>query len=829
MARKILLADDSVTAQNMGRKILADAGYDVVTVNNGSAALKRITEIKPDLIVLDVYMPGYSGLEVCQRLKDSEETAHIPVLLTVGKLEPFKPEEARRVRADAHIVKPFEASELLTAITRLEDRIVPQQSAGRFGAEGNGRKSDYTPGGDNGWKSRLGFPSKKKKDEKEEAEEEDFTSGAGFRDFRKGKSKAGAGGTALKTAGVEPGLVPDIPRDITPQELDALSALAAKLDGPAPAAEFAVAKTEAEVAGADADKRNASENEGKIVAETPAVEAAAVGVAVESAAAVEIPVEHVEAVVEGAAGVAEAVAVETRPAENQHLENQQSENQPAEAKNSEVVHSELEHSEVVHSENQGPETLRAETPAAAVAVEENIGVNSDVNTEVNTALLAEDAAPVDRNDEPGFATAAVAVEQVSEESGAKLAEAFAVTQSEAPETAAAPNVQGVEATEERAPSDEELAEALRLLTPSTGKPDVSSSPSTIPSSEGLAAAGQLLAEEVARSAAAGSRWVAEPVALSPEEAALSLEAEMFRTFGAMPGGEIGPAPMTAVSAIEAAVENRLAAVGLAASALPEAAELPLPEHVSSENSSDEHSSVEPGSAEQGAEQQSSEIVSVETSGTFSHQPSAIGDQPVEVEKITPEPLAAEAKDSPAAVVEEAPEIAAATFADMVGQNADGQGAVGQSGDGQDGIAQDGADGNKVGEGASDAAAEVSGESVGGTATAVGPELAEENRDSSSEVEGQEAMGKEVKSKSGKSNWHQIHSAPASAAAKVDVVEAAKGAEAVPEEAPKAMAAAATAAPTSVPDASTIASIVDSVMADLRPKIVEEIAKKLAGK
>src|ERR1035441_2847272 len=114
----------------MGRKILADAGYDVVTVNNGSAALKKITELKPDLIVLDVYMPGYSGLEVCQRLKDSDETAHIPVLLTVGKLEPFKADEARRVKADAHIVKPFEASELLTAITRLEDRMVPQASEG---------------------------------------------------------------------------------------------------------------------------------------------------------------------------------------------------------------------------------------------------------------------------------------------------------------------------------------------------------------------------------------------------------------------------------------------------------------------------------------------------------------------------------------------------------------------------------------------------------------------------------------------------------------------------------------------------------------------------
>ena len=113
MARKILLADDSVTAQNMGRKILTEAGYEVITVNNGSAALKKIAELKPDMIILDVYMPGYGGLEVCHRLKENDETARIPVLLTVGKLEPFKAEEARRVRADMHIVKPFEANELL--------------------------------------------------------------------------------------------------------------------------------------------------------------------------------------------------------------------------------------------------------------------------------------------------------------------------------------------------------------------------------------------------------------------------------------------------------------------------------------------------------------------------------------------------------------------------------------------------------------------------------------------------------------------------------------------------------------------------------------------
>ena len=133
MARKILLADDSVTAQNMGRKILAEAGYEVITVNNGSAALKKITEIKPDLIVLDVYMPGYSGLEVCQRVKESPQTARIPVLLTVGKLEPFKPEEARRVRAEGFIIKPFDASELLSALSKLEDKIVPRGEASKSG------------------------------------------------------------------------------------------------------------------------------------------------------------------------------------------------------------------------------------------------------------------------------------------------------------------------------------------------------------------------------------------------------------------------------------------------------------------------------------------------------------------------------------------------------------------------------------------------------------------------------------------------------------------------------------------------------------------------
>jgi CheY-like chemotaxis protein len=118
-----LFADDSVTAQNMGRKILTEAGYDVVAVSNGAAAVKKIAEQKPDIIILDVYMPGYSGLEVCEKVRGSMETLKTPVLLTVGKMEPYKPEDGNRVKADGVIVKPFEASDLLAIVKRFEERI----------------------------------------------------------------------------------------------------------------------------------------------------------------------------------------------------------------------------------------------------------------------------------------------------------------------------------------------------------------------------------------------------------------------------------------------------------------------------------------------------------------------------------------------------------------------------------------------------------------------------------------------------------------------------------------------------------------------------------
>ena len=245
MARKILLADDSVTAQNMGRKILADAGYEVITVNNGSAALKKIAEAKPDLIVLDVYMPGYSGLEVCQRLKEAQETSRIPVMLTVGKLEPFKPEEAKRVRAEGFIVKPFEASELLAALAKLEDKIVPRAEAskpGRFARanaaldEGRYDKTVAVEE-DSGWKNRIAFPSKKKKTSEEQEDGDDpAIYNAVNKDLRTvvdHKPAHQPHEVKEEEARVDLGaLAPEgLPKDVTPEEIAALAAAAAQVKG----------------------------------------------------------------------------------------------------------------------------------------------------------------------------------------------------------------------------------------------------------------------------------------------------------------------------------------------------------------------------------------------------------------------------------------------------------------------------------------------------------------------------------------------------------------------------------------------------------------------
>ncbi|MGB7285002.1 MAG: response regulator [Candidatus Acidiferrum sp.] len=104
---KILVADDNSNIQKMVGLALKDQGIDVVAVGNGEAAVRKISDIRPDLVLADVFMPVRNGYEVCQYVKSDSTLAHIPVILLVGAFDPLDEQEAQRVGADGVLKKPF--------------------------------------------------------------------------------------------------------------------------------------------------------------------------------------------------------------------------------------------------------------------------------------------------------------------------------------------------------------------------------------------------------------------------------------------------------------------------------------------------------------------------------------------------------------------------------------------------------------------------------------------------------------------------------------------------------------------------------------------------
>ena len=104
---KILVADDNSNIQKMVGLALKDQGIDVVAVGNGEAAVRKISDVKPDLVLADVFMPVRNGYEVCKYVKDDSALSHIPVILLVGAFDPLDEQEAQRVGADGVLKKPF--------------------------------------------------------------------------------------------------------------------------------------------------------------------------------------------------------------------------------------------------------------------------------------------------------------------------------------------------------------------------------------------------------------------------------------------------------------------------------------------------------------------------------------------------------------------------------------------------------------------------------------------------------------------------------------------------------------------------------------------------
>ena len=118
MGRTILVADDSAAIQKKASGILAGEGLQVLTVSNGVAAIKKLSSLKPLLVLADVSMPGKDGYEVCEFIKTNPELAYIPVLLLVSDLEPYDEQRGARVRADGMVQKPFDPETLISVVTK---------------------------------------------------------------------------------------------------------------------------------------------------------------------------------------------------------------------------------------------------------------------------------------------------------------------------------------------------------------------------------------------------------------------------------------------------------------------------------------------------------------------------------------------------------------------------------------------------------------------------------------------------------------------------------------------------------------------------------------
>ncbi|MBI5042298.1 MAG: response regulator [Nitrospirae bacterium] len=116
MPRKLLLADSSITIQKVVELSLSDEGFQVTSARDGDAALKLAAEIKPDIVLADIFLPSIDGYDLCKRMKADPNLKDIPVILLVGKSEFFDMNKANLSGAADFINKPFESSELIEKV-----------------------------------------------------------------------------------------------------------------------------------------------------------------------------------------------------------------------------------------------------------------------------------------------------------------------------------------------------------------------------------------------------------------------------------------------------------------------------------------------------------------------------------------------------------------------------------------------------------------------------------------------------------------------------------------------------------------------------------------
>ena len=117
--KRILVVDDSATERHMLRDLLTKAGYEVVSSDNGEDAIVKARQVKPDLILMDVVMPGLNGFQATRAISRDPITKSIPVIMCTSKSQETDKIWGLRQGARDYLVKPVDRETLLAKIASL--------------------------------------------------------------------------------------------------------------------------------------------------------------------------------------------------------------------------------------------------------------------------------------------------------------------------------------------------------------------------------------------------------------------------------------------------------------------------------------------------------------------------------------------------------------------------------------------------------------------------------------------------------------------------------------------------------------------------------------
>jgi len=117
--KKILIVDDSATDRQFLSDLLAKKGFTVTTAENADDAFKKVKASRPDLVLMDVVMPGQNGFQATRALTKDEETKNIPVILCTSKNQETDKVWGMRQGARDYVVKPVNEKDLLAKIAAL--------------------------------------------------------------------------------------------------------------------------------------------------------------------------------------------------------------------------------------------------------------------------------------------------------------------------------------------------------------------------------------------------------------------------------------------------------------------------------------------------------------------------------------------------------------------------------------------------------------------------------------------------------------------------------------------------------------------------------------